>query len=235
MALTRLAACSRYVVAFVLVGCASRGQSTRPATLVRPPPRVRIDVDFAIPAVMVPLGVGIETGTGGVGVGARVATRSGFGGGLSVIGATKWPYDDTTVERVHANGLVVDGTALYRLHPLGDDHWGLGVDLALGFSYATLEWNHGHSAYRGTCPLISFTCMRTLTELYTPPPQGFSSGARAGPVMGLSLDWRSGRFVGGLSAQYRALAYIGALPIAAEPTAVHLLTVQLHVGFGFEP
>lgn len=52
--------------------------------------------------------------------------------------------------------------------------------------------------------------------------------------MSVGVDGRLRGFVFGVSAAWRALVYYGDRPpIAAEPTALHVLTVNLHAGFGF--
>jgi hypothetical protein len=203
------------------------------AQTVHPAPRVRIDVDFGLPVGLEPLGTGVR-GSLAAAVGARVVTRSGFGGAVGFTGAGDLSSNGTVVETAHPEGWLLDMSATYRLRPLGDDRRGLGVDLAVGASLANLGWDPGHSAYDRTCPIVAWDCDAVVTTPYVSPEPTYTTGARAGPFVSVGVDGRLRGFVFGVSAAWRALVYYGDRPpIATEPTALHVLTVNLHAGFGF--
>lgn len=201
---------------------------------VRPPPRVRVDLDLGAPFVLSAPGTELrESSLGGVAA-LRVATRSGLGASVSVGGAGQLHFSRSSLVESYVSGWMVDVMALYRFRLVGDDRRGIGVDVSAGLSSAHLNWNDGHGAYSGDCGLFSWSCTETLVTPYTSPPRSFTSGARVGPALGLGVDGRAGAFVGGFNVTYRALVYNGdAAPIAAEPDAVHTVTAFGHLGFGF--
>ncbi len=197
-------------------------------------PRARIDCGFSPGYLIAAPGTGANANFLGVGTSVRFALRSGFGAVVTAGATVGGLGSDTTVVEASVYGAAIDAMALYRLRPLGHDRRGLGIDLSLGLSTAHLFWDGGHSAYSKSCGWFDWNCDATLVTEYISPPQAFTSGQRVGPALGLGLAGRYEGFVAGVDVVYRALAFTdSSVPVAAEPSVVHVISAYGYVGFGF--
>lgn len=182
----------------------------RPARADEPAQPLEWRFDFAGPSVGVGAATDTVQETWTLGVHATLAHASGHG--LSIVG--DYSFSGWLVG-IMRQALLLDLDYRYRLRLVGDDRFGLGLDLGIG-----------PTAGRITGP--SSTCFIGPCE---PSVEArVSDGAHLGPNALVSLDFRAWGFLVGIVVRGRVL-------VALEPVADRTLVQQefsasLYLGFG---
>lgn len=177
-------------------------------------------VDVGVPSV----GLGAATDVpgddaliGGAGAQVTVMHRSGHGARIGLgLTYSEVPFNLSSASR---QSFTLDAGYVHRLRLVGDDRYGLGLDLGGGLSGGTAS-DTGDTCWGG-CGSNARTDMDRV-----------ASGAYLGVNAGASLDLRLSVFTMGLDVRGRTMVALERQRDASSPLQAELL-VSLYLGFGF--
>lgn len=207
------------VLSFALSSAsAAAAQDAEPPASPTAPP-VRIDLDApSIGLAANTLGTGPSAFYEGVGV--RAVARTGDGGFFSASMIDSNAFTGIGgATGASSGGLLFDMGYLRRFRLVGDDRFGLGLDVQGGFSVAELWFSQGGGFFCGT------SCRPE------PVPESLADGLHAGVNVGGSIDFRAWDFTVGIDVRYRALAAMNE-GHPGDEREQHVATFGLHLGFG---